>query len=192
MLEAPSGPVTPEAARPARALQFRSFLGGPVMTKHSIRDFSLIAVLLIGAHALSAQQLAALNVAVSDPSGRVLPNARIALKSEETGVMRSLLTDHAGQAELTALAAGDYSLTVQAEGFSAYQRPLTLNVGQVASIAVQLSLAAVKQSISVDETSTAVETEKTESSQVIHPDQIEDLPIAGRDFIDFVLLTPTA
>jgi hypothetical protein len=51
----------------------------------------------------------------------------------------------------------------------------------------------VKQSVTVSEDSTAViDTRKTESSQVIPRNQIADLPIAGRDFIDFVLLTPTA
>jgi hypothetical protein len=162
------------------------------MTKHLIRNLSLSAILLIAARLLPAQQLATLSVAVSDPSGRVLPGARVALTSDETGVTRSQLTDRAGQAELTALTAGGYSLAIQAEGFSAYRQPLTLTVGQVASLIAQLSLATVKQSISVTETSATVETEKTESSQVIRPNQIEDLPIAGRNFIDFVLLTPTA
>jgi hypothetical protein len=51
----------------------------------------------------------------------------------------------------------------------------------------------VKQSVSVSESSSAViDTQKIETSQVIRPNQIQDLPIAGRDFIDFVLLTPTA
>jgi hypothetical protein len=162
------------------------------MTKHTIANFSLIALLLIGAHVLSAQRLATLNIAVSDPSGRVLSGSRVEMKSVDTGVLRSQVTDPTGQAVLTALTAGDYSLTVSADGFSAYLRSLTISVGQIASISAQLDLATVKQSVSVTEASTAVETEKTEASQVIHPRQIEDLPIAGRDFIDLVLLTPTA
>jgi Carboxypeptidase regulatory-like domain len=162
------------------------------MTRHSIRLFSLAAAFLIGIQLLSAQQLATLNIAVRDPSGRALPNARVELKREETGFLRSQSTDGEGQAVLTALTAGNYSLGVQADGLSAYQQPLTLNVGQIASITVQLDLATVKQTISVNEATAAVETSKTDSSQVIHPNQIRDLPIAGRDFIDFVLLTPTA
>jgi len=94
---------------------------------------------------------------------------------------------------LTALNAGNYHLEVKADGFSSYKQTLTLSVGQVASVAVQLGIAAVKQSVSVSESSAAaVETDKAETSQVIRPSQIADLPIAGRDFIDFVLLTPTA
>jgi len=162
------------------------------MTKQLIRPLSVIALLLMGAHLLAGQQLATLSVAVSDPAGRAMPNARVALQSAETDVSRSQLSDRSGQAVLTALTAGDYLLTVQADGFSAYERPINLTVGQVASVAAQLSLATVKQSVAVSEMSTTIETEKTESSQVIHPNLIQDLPTAGRDFIDFVLLTPTA
>ena len=99
----------------------------------------------------------------------------------------------AGSAVLTALTAGDYQLSVKADTFSERAQPVTLTVGQVASITIQLGIAVVNQSIAVSESSArAVETDKTETSQVIRPNQIADLPIAGRDFIDFVLLTPTA
>ena len=162
------------------------------MKKYLIRSFFLFAVILISTRLVSAQRLATLNLTVSDPSGRVMANAKVSLTSEETGFVRNQLTDHAGQAVLTAITAGDYTLSVQADGFSAYRRPLTLNVGQVASITADLGLATVNQSVLVSDTNSAVETEKTESSQVIRPNQIADLPIAGRDFIDFVLLTPTA
>ena len=68
-----------------------------------------------------------------------------------------------------------------------------MTVGQVATLTVQLGIAAVKQSIEVSESSVmALDSDKTETSQVIRPNQIADLPIAGRNFIDFVLLTPTA
>jgi hypothetical protein len=65
-------------------------------------------------------------------------------------------------AVLSALTPGDYRLAVKAEGFSEYQQALTLTVGQVASVDVQLGVAAVKQSISVSESAaTAVDTEKS-------------------------------
>jgi hypothetical protein len=48
------------------------------------------------------------------------------------------------------------------------------------------------EQVEVRETTTGVDKDRTEGSQVIAPEQIADLPIADRDFIDFVLLTPTA
>ena len=140
-----------------------------------------------------AQRLATLSVTVTDPTGAIVPGAQVMLNNASTGIVRTQTVDSAGSAVLTALTAGDYQLNVKADAFSERTQPVTLTVGQVATITIQLGLVAVKQSIAVSESSVAaVETDKTETSQVIRPKQIADLPIAGRDFIDFVLLTPTA
>jgi hypothetical protein len=160
----------------------------------SVLHLSLLAcALLVWVSDLHAQQLATLNVTVTDPTGSVVPGAQVTLNNASTGIVRTQTVDSAGSAVMTALTAGDYQLNVKAETFSERTQPITLTVGQVATITIQLGLAAVKQSIAVSESSVAaVETDKTETSQVIRPNQIADLPIAGRDFIDFVLLTPTA
>ena len=163
------------------------------MTRNVFQKISSLLFFLICATFLPAQQLATLNVTVTDPTGSLVPGAHVTLNSPGTGLVRTQVADHSGFAVLTALSAGDYRLVVQAGGFSDYERPLTLTVGQVASVSAQLGLAAVKQSVAVSESSSAViDTQKIETSQVIRPNQIQDLPIAGRDFIDFVLLTPTA
>src|ERR1700684_4532831 len=168
-------------------------------SKHASKRSVILRITLIGcvlpslALRVQAQQLATLSVTVSDPSNRVVPGAQVTLTSTQTSLIRTQAGDRAGLAVLSALTPGDYRLTVKAEGFSEYQQLLTLTVGQVASVDVQLGVAAVKQSVSVSESAaTAVDIEKVESSQVIPPTQIADLPIAGRDFVDFVLLTPTA
>jgi hypothetical protein len=89
------------------------------------------------------------------------------------------------------LPAGNYQLTVEADQFSPYQKQLTLMVGQVASVWVTLGVATLKQEVDVRDTVQGVDTQKSEVSQVIDTHEISDLPISGRDFIDFVLLTPT-
>jgi hypothetical protein len=88
--------------------------------------------------------------------------------------------------------AGNYQMTVEAADFGASQTVLTLTVGQSASLPVVLSIATAKEQIEVRETAQGIDTRTTEMSQVIDSQKIADLPIAGRDFIDFVLLTPTA
>src|SRR5277367_5065890 len=135
----------------------------------------LACVLFAQALVLHAQLLATFSVTITDPTGSVVPDAQVTLTSEDTGLVRTQLTDRAGLAVLTALNAGNYHLEVKADGVNGYEQPLTISVGQVASIAVQLGIAAVKQSVSVSESSaTAVETDKTETSQVIRPNQIAD------------------
>jgi len=160
------------------------------MRKRLLRTVFLLAAAVAVAH---GQQLATLSVTVFDPSGRIIEGARVIVSSVNTGIARTQPTNRSGIAVLNALTAGDYRLSVKSTGFGPMERPLTLTIGQTASITVQLGLAAVHQSVHVSEgAEAALDTEKTESSQVIPPNQIADLPIADRDFIDFVLLTPTA
>jgi len=152
-----------------------------------------VSLFLLSVAVVSAQQLATLNVTVTDPSGSVVHGANVSVSNPDLGIARSQVTDRAGLAVLTSLTAGDYRLTVNREGFSAWDRQLTLTVGQTASVPVRLGIASVQQSVTVSSTFGAgIDADKTESSQVIPPSQISDLPIAGRDFIDLVLLTPTA
>jgi len=140
----------------------------------------------------SAQELATLNVTVTDESGGVIPQARVALRNIETDAKRTGISSAAGLAVIPGLPAGDYELTVDAPRFATYKSPLTLTVGQIASFTAVLAVQGVSQQVAVHETLQGVDTGKSEVSQVIGTQNIADLPIAGRDFIDFVLLTPTA
>ena len=160
------------------------------MMNRLLRTVVLLAAAAAVAH---GQQLATLSVTVLDPSGRVIDGARVIVSSVNTGIDRAQRTNRSGLAVLNALTAGGYRLSVNSTGFGHMERPLTLTIGQTATVTVQLSVAAVQQSVHVSEaTEAALDTENTESSQVIPPNQIADLPIADRDFIDLVLLTPTA
>ena len=145
---------------------------------------------LLNAVDLCAQQLATLNVTVTDQSNAGMPRARVTLKNKATGVTRSDVSDAAGLAVLPGLAPGNYELTVEAAQFSASRSTLTLTVGQTASLPVILGVTAVKEQVEVRETAQGIDAQTAEVSQVIEREKIADLPIAGRDFIDFVLLTP--
>ena len=155
-----------------------------------VGTFTVLAFLLTVA--LSAQQLATLNVNVTDPSGSGIPQARVTVKNVETGAKRSDVSNAAGLTVIPGLAAGSYELTVEAAQFSEYRANLTLTVGQIASLPVTLGVNTVREQVEVHETAEGIDTQKSEVSQVIEREKIADLPIAGRDFIDFVLLTPGA
>jgi hypothetical protein len=141
---------------------------------------------------LGAQQLATLSVTVTDPSGSVISEARVALRNVDTDARRSGLSGAMGVAVISGVPAGSYMLTVESRQFSRYQSGLTLAVSQNASVAVTLVIAVASENVVVQETAQGVDSQKSEVSQVIDTQKISDLPISGRDFIDFVLLTPTA
>jgi Carboxypeptidase regulatory-like domain len=154
-----------------------------------------LALLLLGSQfvaVLSAQQLAIVNVNVTDQSAAGIPQARVTLKNTETGAKRTELCNSTGLAVLPGLPAGHYELTIDVTQFGLYRATLTLTVGQIASLPVTLGVNGLKEQIEVREAAQSIDTQKSEVSQVIEREKIVDLPIAGRDFIDFVLLTPTA
>ncbi len=142
--------------------------------------------------AVEAQQLATLNVTVTDQSGAVIPNAKVMVRNIETDAKRTEATNGDGLAVIPGLAPGKYELTVESGQFSLSKSQVTLAVGQIASVPVTLGLSEKQQKIEVFATTQGIDTQKSEVSQVIESQKILDLPISGRDFIDFVLLTPSA
>jgi hypothetical protein len=140
----------------------------------------------------NAQQFASLSLSVNDPAGAVIGRANVSVRNTETGVERTAVSDAAGIATIPGLVAGAYQLKVQAVGFGDYEIPLTLVLGQDARLAVTMRVKSATESVEVHDTQTGVNAEQTQAGQLIEPRQITELPIPERDFIDFVLLTPTA
>ena len=160
--------------------------------QRSLRLCLLLLLAMAGPSTLLAQQFATLNLTIADPSGSVIPNANVTARSVDTGAVRTGVSDRLGLTVIPGLAAGEYKLTADAEGFATYETPLTLSLGQNASLQITLRVRTNTVQVQVRDTATGVDKEQTEASQVIAPEQISNLPISDRDFIDFVLLTPTA
>jgi len=155
---------------------------------------SVSLLLLLGASTspLLGQQFATLNLTVADPAGSVIPQASVSVRNIDTGMVRTGVSDKLGLTVIPGLQAGEYKLTANAEGFGAYETPLTLTLGETASLQITLHVRAATERVEVRDTTLDVDKERTEGSQVIEPAEISALPISDRDFIDFVLLTPTA
>ena len=165
----------------------------PAVLRHfAPRVLSLLLLLAAADSPLVAQQFATLNLTVADPSASVIAKANVSVRSTDKGVTRIGVSDKLGQAVIPGLPAGQYTLTVVADTFSPYEAPLTLTLGEVATLQIKLHIRAATEQVEVNDTTQGVDRERTEGSQVVNPVQISDLPISDRDFIDFVLLTPTA
>jgi len=163
------------------------------MNRYCLRAIVGMSVFaLIFTVAIHAQQLATLNVTVTDQSGAVIPNAKVTVRNIETDAKRTESTNGDGLAVIPGLAPGKYELSVESGQFTPHKSQVTLAVGQIASAAVTLGLSTKEQKVEVFATTEGIDTQKSEVSQVIESQKILDLPISGRDFIDFVLLTPTA
>jgi Carboxypeptidase regulatory-like domain/TonB dependent receptor len=137
-----------------------------------------------------SQELATLKVTVNDQTGAVIPGVTISLRNLDTGAKRTDVTETHGLSVIPGLQPGSYELTADVKGFASRKMPVTVSVGQIASLTVTLGVA-TKEEVIVQDTIQGIDTEKSEVSQVIDTPKIADLPISGRDFIDFVLLTPS-
>ncbi|MGA3019272.1 MAG: TonB-dependent receptor [Bryobacteraceae bacterium] len=128
---------------------------------------------------------------ITDASGAVVPAANVTIRNTDTGIERKTQTSDAGVYSAAFLPPGHYSLEAGKSGFaSVLDKDLLLQVGQTLAINVALSVQATQQEVMVTGAAPLVDTEKTEVSQVISEDAVSNLPIAGRRWDSFVLLTP--
>ena len=135
---------------------------------------------------------ALLNGTVTDEAGRTIAQAKITVRSLDTNQTFTATSNDTGFYALPSLPPGRYELSVNSAGFGQYTRTgVVVTVGQTATINVTLKVAAVKEEVVVNTEAPAVETTRSEVSQVIDTKQINNLPISGRLFTDFALLTPS-
>ena len=143
-----------------------------------------------------AQSEAATGVIVGtirDPAGSVLPHSAIRAHHVQTGLMRETASNDNGYYRFALLPLGEYVLDVSSKGFGALTRTgIRLGVGQELVIDLTVQLASLEQTVTVNADAPVVETTRYSRTQVIDGLSIENLPTNGRDFTNFVLLTPTA
>jgi outer membrane receptor protein involved in Fe transport len=134
---------------------------------------------------------AQLNGVVRDESGGSVAKSIVSLRETETNRAYTAVSNDNGLYVFANLPSGRYELTTEAPGFAkSTQTGIVLTVGQIATIDVTVKIAASAEKVVVTTETPPVEPTRTEVSQVISTNQIESLPISGRLFTDFVLLTP--
>jgi hypothetical protein len=162
------------------------------------RRFGLLVVLAIAifftcTSSIFAQAIAVaqLNGTVTDPSGGVVAGAQITVRNTGTNVSYTATSNDRGFYAIPNLPPGEYELTASFTGFANYrQTGIVLTVGQSATVDIGLQVAAAGEKVVVTSEAPVIEPTKTEISQVVGTQQIQSLPISGRLFTDFALLTP--
>ncbi|MDE1154757.1 MAG: carboxypeptidase regulatory-like domain-containing protein [Acidobacteriaceae bacterium] len=123
---------------------------------------------------------------VTDGSDASLPGAQLTLTAQDTGVTRHAQTDSVGHYHFTALPIGVYQLSTSKDGFNTEERQgINLNVGQIATLTVKLAIASAQQSVVVTGDTPIVDSARTTVGGVVDQAQIDNLPINGRDFLNF-------
>ncbi len=154
-----------------------------------------IAVLFLASLAIpAAAQTSAngnINGTVTDKSGAAVSNATVVVTDTDTGVARTVITNATGEYNAPFLQPGHYEMVFSGSGFSKLDRKnLVITVGQVLTVDAELTPGAVDTIVNVTSESPILDTEKTAVSQTLDQALISNLPVAARNWSDFVLLTP--
>lgn len=128
---------------------------------------------------------------VTDPRGAVIPGATVTIHNTGTGIDKVVPTNDVGLYSAPFVQPGSYEITASKQGFArVVRKDLTLQVGQTLTIDLSLPLQTTTETVTVTGESSLVDTDKTEMSQVVSQTQKEYLPIAGRRWEGFALMTP--
>ncbi len=134
---------------------------------------------------------AVLQGTISDPSDAAIKGAKVAITSKEQGWTRSADTSDTGFYTFELLPAGMYGIKVNASGFStAEAKDVELQVGATTTQNFTLRPGSVSEVVEVTSTPPLVDQQKMDVSTNITPQQIQELPLIGRDVADLAYLSP--
>lgn len=127
---------------------------------------------------------------VSDPSGASLPGANVTVTNKATGQERNFVTNSSGIYNSGAITPGAYLVRVEIKGFRTSELPVTVLVGTTSQGNVSLQLGQENEVVEVQGSQIQINAEQATVGGVVTPEQIENLPINGRNFLDLAQLQP--
>ena len=169
----------------------RQIHGGGLRRPTPFLAAAAVAAFLAAASPLVAQTLDRAEIAgtIQDETGAALGGVSVTLRQTQTGFERTMVTGDDGRYSAPLMPLGVYVVRAERPGFSAATSdPLTLTVGQALVVNVVMRVAGLTETVSISapgDTAPALGT-------VFDADAVSSLPIDGRDYRDFALLSPTA
>lgn len=156
------------------------------------RSYRWVALVVLLAGTAAAQTTTAtLQGLVRDTSGAVLPGVTVTVRSPETGFTRTATTDGKGEYYVTFIPVGRYDVSVELAGFQTQVREgLRFELGQEATLDFAMPVAAVAEAVTVTGETGLVATTKSTVDNVIKRDQLDLLPVAGRNAANLAMLAP--
>ncbi|HTZ75076.1 MAG TPA: TonB-dependent receptor [Candidatus Aquilonibacter sp.] len=155
-----------------------------------ITGLGVLLILLVFSPALFAQfETSEVLGTVHDPSNAVVASATVTLTNKGTGIASTTTTDSDGDYDFFNVKVGDYTLSVEAAGFSKFTTDAHVDVAARQRIDATLQVGVVTQSVQVSGAATALQTDSSERSQVVDAQDATELPLNGRNYADLALLS---
>ncbi len=167
------------------------------MLRNELRAFAaliLAGILIFSAFSANAQiSSTALRGLAKDPSGGLIPSVNLTLKDTATGIEKYVVSGADGSFTFPNLVNGTYELTATAPGFEkAVVDGIVILMGRVTDITVNMKVGSIASTVVVTAASVQLETTSNTISNTIQNAGIMDLPMAGRETLNFALLMPGA
>jgi len=138
-----------------------------------------------------AQTTANIAGVVTDPSKAAIVGAIVKVEGKDVVAARSTVTDARGAYHLDALAAGSYRMTISSTGFSTEVLPnLTLTLDHTATLDISLKVGNAAENVEVSAEVPLIDTTTPATGMTITPEQIHDIPLNGRDYLDLLQMVP--
>ena len=141
---------------------------------------------------MSAQQTTGGIVGTAtDSSGAGVPNVSVTLSSAATGFTRTVTANGNGEYTITDVEPGTYKLTVNAANFKTYvANNVQVNVATSNTVNAQMQIGGASETVTVEDTNVSVQTDSAAVGQVIDGNQVKELPLNGRSFVELTQLQP--
>ncbi len=126
---------------------------------------------------------------VRDATGAAVPKATVTLINSKTGVEVKTLSDESGNYDFLDVKIGTYSITCELAGFQKFQTSgIIVDVGTRQRVEISMTIGQATQTVNVEGAASTLETDSSEKGQVIHSQQVVELPLNGRNYADLALL----
>jgi hypothetical protein len=160
-----------------------------------MKKFACILLLLAGVLSLDSRAqnvvlTGALGGRVTDQSAAVVPGASVVVRNLATGVEQTAATNHTGLYRFPVLMPGNYSITASLKGFRDVQALVRVLVGNTSSLDIKLQVGASADTVKVIGTTPLLRPEESSATTVLERSLIEELPLNGRKYTDFMTLSP--
>ncbi len=149
----------------------------------------VLLALLLSVSAFGQVTRSTLTGQITDPSGAIIPNAKIAITNTDTGTKTNVTSNSAGDYTVPFLQPGPYSITVVSPGFKAFiHEGITLETEQTVTENIKLSLGQVSETVTINGDAPLVDTATASTGQTLTAEEVEDLPSNGRSPLGFAHL----
>ena len=151
-----------------------------------------MCAIFIGPSAFAQETVnsASISGRVVDPQGAVVPGALVVALQTQTNIQSETVTGSDGRFRFPYLRVGPYEVTVHLQGFSAPTRKLMLTAGSAFDISVALAVGAVEADVTVTGNATVLEAARSQIAGTVSQEEVQAMPMNGRQFLDIALLVP--